>query len=92
MPFLFWRLIEENKASGALEIDLGRSDLDQEGLLTFKDRLGSQRKLLTYYRHSRTEVTETATSKDSIGIRRLFAALPDVVSSTAGRLLYRHVG
>jgi lipid II:glycine glycyltransferase (peptidoglycan interpeptide bridge formation enzyme) len=92
MPFLFWRLIEESKASGALNIDLGRSDLDHEGLLTFKDRLGSERRLLTYYRYSGTEDTETATIKGSISIRRLFAALPGIVSSTAGRLLYRHVG
>jgi lipid II:glycine glycyltransferase (peptidoglycan interpeptide bridge formation enzyme) len=92
MPFLFWRLIEEGKDSGALGIDLGRSDLDQEGLLTFKDRLGAERRLLTYYRYSRTKVAETPASKVSMGIRRLFAVLPDVVSSTAGRLLYRHVG
>ncbi len=43
MPFLFWRLIEETKASGAEKIDFGRSDLDNEGLITFKDRLGTRR-------------------------------------------------
>jgi CelD/BcsL family acetyltransferase involved in cellulose biosynthesis len=92
MPFLFWRLIEESKASGALNLDLGRSDLDHEGLLHFKDRLGSERRTLTYYRHCRSEKKERKTLKGSISGRRLLAALPDVISSTAGRVLYRHVG
>ncbi len=48
MPFLFWRLIEESKASGAERINFGRSDLDNDGLITFKDRVGARRKLLSY--------------------------------------------
>jgi hypothetical protein len=92
MPFLFWRLIEESKAAGAMNIDLGRSDLDQEGLLVFKDRLGAERKPLTYYRYPRTEHRQISAMKGSISIHRLFAALPTLVSSTAGRILYRHVG
>jgi len=92
MPFLFWRLIVESKESGAVNIDLGRSDLDQEGLLVFKDRLGAKRKSLTYYRYPRTGHREIAAMKGSIGIRQLFAVLPGVVSSAAGRILYRHVG
>jgi hypothetical protein len=31
MPFLFWKLIEDSKQSGATTLDLGRSDLDQPG-------------------------------------------------------------
>ena len=36
MPFLFWKLIQEGKASGAEKIDLGRSDLDQAGPRPFQ--------------------------------------------------------
>ncbi len=92
IPFLFWRLVEESKASGAVKIDLGRSDLDHEGLLIFKDRLGAERKSLTYYRYPPTERAEALATNGPFGIRRLFAVLPDVVSSTAGRILYKHVG
>jgi len=91
MPFLFWKLIEESKASGAAKIDFGRSDLDQESLITFKDKFGATRKLLNYYRYPK------ATEEKSAGwgehaIRQFFSVLPDAVSSTAGRILYRHMG
>jgi lipid II:glycine glycyltransferase (peptidoglycan interpeptide bridge formation enzyme) len=41
MPFLFWKLIEDSKASGAWKINFGRSDLNHEGLFSFKDKFGS---------------------------------------------------
>lgn len=92
MPFLFWRLIEESKASGAERIDLGRSDLDNNGLLTFKDRFGAKRSLLTYYRYPGSERTKMVTKRGSQAMCHLFSFLPDAVLSTAGRLLYRHIG
>jgi hypothetical protein len=92
MPFLFWRLIEESKASGAEEIDFGRSDLDNPGLITFKDRLGASRKSMTYYRYSRLRLRETPNHWKSHAMRQFFSILPDAVSSTAGRIFYRHLG
>lgn len=44
MPFLFWKLIEQCKASGIRKLDLGRSDIDEHGLVTFKDRMGAEKK------------------------------------------------
>jgi CelD/BcsL family acetyltransferase involved in cellulose biosynthesis len=92
MPFLFWRLIEESKASGAEEIDFGRSDLDQEGLITFKDRFGTTRRVLSYYRYPQTEKTEKVASRGLRAMRRVFSVLPDSVLPTVGRVLYRHIG
>src|SRR5205085_8526706 len=54
MPFLFWRLIQESKEAGVLKIDLGRSDMDRDGLIVFKERLGAARKLLAYSRYPKT--------------------------------------
>ena len=51
MPFLFWRAIQAAKALGVEELDLGRSDLDQPGLIAFKEHLGGVRSDLTYYGH-----------------------------------------
>ena len=51
MPFLFWRLIQDARARGFAELDLGRSDVDQPGLIAFKDHLGATRSTLTYYRY-----------------------------------------
>jgi CelD/BcsL family acetyltransferase involved in cellulose biosynthesis len=92
MPLLFWRLIEESKASGAEEIDFGRSDLDQEGLITFKDRFGTTRRVLIYYRYPQTEKTETAANRAPRAMRRVLSVLPDSVLPTVGRVLYRHIG
>lgn len=92
MPFLFWRLIEESKASGAEQIDFGRSDLDNDGLRIFKDRFGTRRKSLTYYRYPNTGKPDLTGSWVSPAVRRLFSIMPNVASSAAGRLLYRHIG
>ena len=92
MPFLFWRLVEESKASGAEKLDFGRTDLGNEGLIAFKDRLGTSRKLLTYYRYTKTPNRGLANLRDSRAVRQFFCFLPQVVSSAAGRILYRHLG
>ena len=92
MPFLFWRLIEESKAAGVATIDFGRSDLDHEGLIVFKDRFGTSKKLLTYHRYCSAGRKQPATGLNMSLARRLFAAMPDVALSTGGRWLYRHMG
>lgn len=92
MPFLLWRFIEESKALGAEKIDFGRSDLDQDGLITFKDRLGTRKKLLRYYRYTHATGRQGLAPWKSRLLRKLFCSLPDVLMSVAGRILYKHVG
>jgi hypothetical protein len=92
MPFLFWKLLQESKASRAERIDFGRTDLRNEGLLAFKDRLGTNRKLLTYYRYQKTTRRGVATLANLQAVRQFLSFLPEVVSSAAGRVLYRHMG
>ncbi len=92
MPFLFWRLIEESKASDINEIDFGRTDLDNDGLTTFKDRFGAARRRLTYFRYPESAKEKGVMASDLLAVRRLFSALPDVLLPWAGRLVYRHIG
>ena len=92
MPFLFWKLIEESRASGAATIDFGRSDVNNKGLITFKDRFGTTRKSLTYYRYSDSGKAEPTMTWNPQVIRWCLSILPDTLSSTAGRILYRHMG
>jgi CelD/BcsL family acetyltransferase involved in cellulose biosynthesis len=92
MPFLFWRVIQDAHARGFTELDLGRSDSDQPGLIAFKEHLGATRSMLTYYRapgRSREVVRSAGISRLARGV---FAALPDAALDLAGRLLYRHLG
>ena len=92
MPFLFWRLIEESKESGAERIDFGRSDLDNEGLIAFKNKFGTTKKTLTYYRYPDTEKGEATMNWSAQAARQFLCLLPDAVRSHAGKLLYRHMG
>jgi hypothetical protein len=92
MPFLFWRAIREAKAQGIEELDLGRSDLDQPGLVTFKDHLGATRSPLTYYcRPARSRATPHD-GRISRAARQVLAHLPDAALDLTGRLIYKHLG
>lgn len=92
MPFLFWKLIEESKVAGAAKIDFGRTDLGNIGLIRFKDRLGTTRRRLTYFRYPGSTTEKSTTPVGMSTARLLFSVLPDAISSGAGRLLYRHMG
>jgi CelD/BcsL family acetyltransferase involved in cellulose biosynthesis len=92
MPFLLWRLIEESKAAGAQKIDFGRSDLDQDGLIVFKDRLGTKKTLLTYYRFTNGTEKREAAPWESQGLREIICRLPESFLSQASRVVYKHLG
>lgn len=92
MPFLFWKLIEESKSSGVEQIDFGRTDLNQEGLITFKNRFGTTRSALTYYRYPNPESGKSVANLDSRFVRQVCSILPDAVCCAAGRVLYKHMG
>jgi len=94
MPFLFWRLIEESKLSGAAELDFGRSEMENEGLALFKDRFGTTRRLLTYVRYpqARKDAPPTSLRWGMRVARKIFSIMPDTISPAAGSILYRHIG
>ena len=89
VPFLFWRAIEDAKAAGLETFDLGRSDLGNTGLITFKERLGGIASTLTYFRcAARPRAAGPATTRRS---SRVFSWLPKPLLVTAGRIIYRHM-
>ena len=90
VPWLFWKAIQDAKARGAVELDLGRSETDNAGLIAFKEHLGATGQPLTYWR------APAASGRPRDGwasrmARRAFASLPGPLQRTAGRLLYRHL-
>jgi lipid II:glycine glycyltransferase (peptidoglycan interpeptide bridge formation enzyme) len=91
MPFLFWRLIDESKSQGMKTLDFGRSDLDQESLMAFKDRFGTRRTTLTYYRYPKEKQSVTALwSTKAVG--QLCYFLPERAFALAGKIVYPHIG
>jgi hypothetical protein len=91
-PMLFWRAIMEAKAGGMEEHDLGRSDLDNPGLIVFKERWSAVRSTLTNWR-APTNVASVSSEHRKIRLtKEICSRLPEPVLRLAGRLLYRHIG
>jgi hypothetical protein len=91
MPFLLWNAIVEGKRAGMRQFDFGRSDMDQSGLIMFKDRFGATRSTITYFRFSRHRQSRPFVFATRMG-RAIARNLPDGALAAAGRVLYRHVG
>lgn len=92
IPLLLWKAIQEAKEAGLSEFDLGRSDPDGHGLINFKEGWHATRSTLTYYRCPRGQSVDPAEGWKMRVAHRVFARLPDPVLTTAGNLLYRHIG
>jgi hypothetical protein len=91
IPLLFWRLIEESKQAGAQELDLGRTDRDNTGLILFKDRWAARRSTLTYWRAPGRRASRASSAKLRLA-RRVFDRLPTSVRRATARFVYRHLG
>jgi len=93
MPFLFWKAIQSAKNDGVLQFEFGRSDYDNPGLITFKDRWNSERSELTYWRLPSQGAPLHDQWKGKLKYAgRIFACMPDGLLAASGRILYRHVG
>jgi hypothetical protein len=91
MPLLFWQTIQEAKAEGRIELDMGRTDLDDPGLSVFKEHLGGVPTPLTYWSYPAQEMRiRPAWQRDLT--RRVVSASPVCLLQFAGRILYRHMG
>jgi len=90
--FLFWQTIRDGKSSGARSFDLGRSDSDNPGLITFKDRWGATRSHLTYWRSQSCPASAAFPVWGIKLARNVVGRIPDTLLIAAGKLLYRHLG
>lgn len=91
VAFLFWKTIQEAKLCELNELDMGRSDLENLGLVTFKEHWGAKRATLKYWRFPAT-ILSSSTQWELKAARKIFAFAPPTAMATVGRLLYRHVG
>jgi CelD/BcsL family acetyltransferase involved in cellulose biosynthesis len=91
MPLLFWRTIRESKELGLSKIDLGRSDLDEEGLIAFKNHLGAHSSVLSYYRYP-ADVSVASSRQGASLARRFCTHLPSPLLRVVGSAIYRHIG
>lgn len=92
MALLFWEAIQDAKAAGLGEFDFGRSDLEQTGLITFKNHWGATMSELVYMRYPRRKHHFAKTFHRKVLAKRVFERLPDGILVLAGKLLYKHIG
>jgi len=92
MPFLLWKTIEESKAAGAEEFDLGRSENDNKGLIEFKNRWAQGPTKLVYWRFPAPDTLALKETRKLNMVKRILACVPDGLLAATGRLLYRHIG
>lgn len=90
-PLLFWRTIQEAKDKGFEELDMGRSDMENTGLVTFKDHWGATRSLLNYWQYPNSLPGLQSPWKMKV-LARVVAVAPNASLTAAGSLLYRHIG
>ena len=92
MPFLFWRAIQQARSLGLRELDFGRSDLTDTGLIAFKDRWGCTRSPLTYWRSPAASPAFRNHRRLLSAVKPLVACIPLPLLSAVGKLVTRHLG
>lgn len=89
---LLWRTIQEEKERGRQFFDMGRSEMQHTGLVSFKDHWGGRRSLLSYYRYPPPSGAHKLRNWSGEVARYAFAFLPNSLLAAAGRILYSHIG
>ena len=89
MPFLFWKAILYGKSLRLKELDLGRTDVSNPGLMKFKERLGGRLRNLAYYRSNPGAVSKNVNRCGEV-VMRVCTQLPDSLYCAAGEILYKH--
>ncbi len=97
MHLLYWRSMLDAKQSGARTFDLGRCEVGQSGLLTFKKRWGAIETPLHYVRFTEPgnakEIFEPSSRSMKARIaKQVFSHAPSPILSLLGDVLYKHVG
>jgi hypothetical protein len=91
-PWLLWNAIVAAKSNGAVEFDMGRTQADNAGLLTFKDHWVSRHKQLTYWKFPGTPPLGMADGRTLKLAKRVFSHMPQSLLVATGKLVYRHIG
>jgi lipid II:glycine glycyltransferase (peptidoglycan interpeptide bridge formation enzyme) len=91
-PWLFWKAITAAKLKGATNFDLGRTERDNAGLLTFKNHWAPNPKPLIYWRYPGSPMRHSATNRKWNLAKSVFVHIPIRLQSKIGEFLYPHVG
>ena len=88
---LFWKTIQEAKEGGFENFEMGRSDIDNRGLIAFKEHWGASAKSINYWSYPNRPERHPPRWGKALA-ERLISVAPDLALETVGGLLYRHIG
>jgi len=88
---LFWRTIQEAKDRGFEELEMGRSDVDNLGLVAFKERWGASRRSISYWTYPQSDASVPSVWKRKLA-RYVAPMVPDLALEAVGNLFYKHIG
>lgn len=92
MPHLLWRAIQASKTEGIEELDFGRSEPENQGLVHFKDNFGATRSISKYYRCPPSSPKLVGSTWPTRLAKLMMSKMPDSMLKATGRLLYPHIG
>jgi hypothetical protein len=91
MTLLFWNAIQEAKDKWIEQLEMGRSNSDNPGLISFKEHWGAVGKPLNYWTYPPRHGAALTVWEKAV-LRRLIPFTPKSALKMAGNLLYRHIG
>jgi CelD/BcsL family acetyltransferase involved in cellulose biosynthesis len=91
VAFLMWRAVQDAKGREFEELDMGRTDCDNTGLVNFKNNWGATQSMLVYWGYPE-RLRPNPNRWDLRTARTVVARLPTAVLPVIGQLLYRHMG
>jgi len=87
-----WDAMRWGCENGYSLFDFGRTDLNSEGLLSYKRGWGTVESDLVYYRISEKKASPFATTDNLRQVKPILRTTPVPVFKMIGRFLYEHVG
>jgi len=88
---LFWKTIQEARDNGFEEFEMGRSDVDNLGLIAFKEHWGASGTLIHYWAYPHGIAGLLSNWKTRLA-RRVVPIVPDLALKAVGKMLYKHIG
>jgi hypothetical protein len=90
---IMWEAIKWHRERGFELLNLGRTELENKGLLQFKRGWGAEERLLKYYRYDFKKEAFLGSHRKACGsYNRIFACAPIPMLRILGSLLYKHAG
>jgi len=89
---LFWNAIRAAKEAGAVEFDMGRSDVEDDGLIAFKDRWGTSRTELTYSHYPAKLPRSAFRDRQRAVGQYVLSHTPLGILGVLGKVMYKYAG